>query len=218
MRYAIFAFTLLLAINISLFNALAPHRTLAVSVLPVGKGDAVLVRSPGGRTLLIDTGANASVLRALGETLSFWQRRIDFIVLARPDEAGAGGLPEVLDRYSVDALLRTNERGTKNREMVIASALSGINAPRQLQVERGMRLAFHDGVSVDILSPDSRFPSADDAAVLRITYGMTSFVIDERKQPYNAIPGENSVTLSIAADTPAATFISNGKDIRTRPR
>ncbi len=98
--YLFLAGGLLLA-NVSLYRAIfAPH-ALQVRVLDVGKGDATLVRTPDGATLLIDTGPDASILRALGTALPPWQRTIDAVILTNAKKPSAGGLPDVLSRYRV---------------------------------------------------------------------------------------------------------------------
>ena len=81
-------------------NILAPQLFI-VSVLEVAKGHAVLVRTPSGATLLIDTGPDAGILRALGTILPPWKRNIDAVILTSTKMSFAGGLPEVESRYRV---------------------------------------------------------------------------------------------------------------------
>jgi beta-lactamase superfamily II metal-dependent hydrolase len=95
---------MLVAANIFFYRALfAPH-VLTVSVLDVGKGSAALVKSPAGKSLLIDAGPDASILRALGDTLPMWQRGIDAVILTGTKSAFVGGLPEVESRYRIGTI------------------------------------------------------------------------------------------------------------------
>ena len=92
---------LLLVANILIYRAMETPRVLTVSVFETGKGRAIVVVSPTGRTLLVDTGSDASILRALGEVLSPWRRSLDVVI---PLKAGAG-LAEVERRYRVGAIV-----------------------------------------------------------------------------------------------------------------
>ena len=68
-----------------------------ITFLDIGQGDAVLVRSPEGRTALIDAGGGDPVeqLDALGV------ERIDLLVATHPHADHIGGMEEVLAAYPV---------------------------------------------------------------------------------------------------------------------
>jgi beta-lactamase superfamily II metal-dependent hydrolase len=160
-------FFVLIAGNISVYREIFAPRVLRITILDVGeKGNATLVRDPNGATLLIDTGPDASILRALGEALPEWQKTIDAVVLTSATAAAAKGLPDVLTRYQVSALIRAGAPGSKSLEDALAAAASAETGLRQSTVPHGTRLS-HDAVNVDIISPAS----------LNISYGSTSFKI-----------------------------------------
>jgi len=96
----------LIAANMSVYKTIFASRLLEVSVLEVGKGSATLVRTPRGKTILIDTGPDASILRALGEALPAWQRDIDTIVLTSDKPAQTNGLASIESRYQIGEVLR----------------------------------------------------------------------------------------------------------------
>jgi beta-lactamase superfamily II metal-dependent hydrolase len=95
--------------NVSIYRAVFAPRALEVSVLDVGEGSATLVRTPSNMLVLIDTGPDASVLRALGNALPPWRRRIDAVILTGTKASSVGGLPEVESRYHVSALMRIGD-------------------------------------------------------------------------------------------------------------
>ncbi|MFM2331096.1 MAG: hypothetical protein RLZZ26_603 [Candidatus Parcubacteria bacterium] len=101
-------FFVLIAANAYVFQALCAPPVLTVRVLDVGKGDAVLVQTPSGKTLLIDVGPDASILRALGTALPMWQRSIDAVVLSSAAHSSTGGLPDVQNRYHIKNLIRSD--------------------------------------------------------------------------------------------------------------
>jgi len=109
-------FLIFIAANISVYQTILAPRVLEVTVFEVGKADgkdgATLVRAPSGASILIDTGSDASILRALGMTLPMWQRRIDEIILTSSAARSAGGLPEVQNRYHVSNVMRIGNLST----------------------------------------------------------------------------------------------------------
>lgn len=104
--FYIVLFFVLIAGNINVYNAILSPRVLTVNVLEVAKGRAVLVSMPNSKTILIDTGPDASILRALGESLPVWRRDIDTVILT----SSAGGLPAVQSRYRVSEIIRIGDR------------------------------------------------------------------------------------------------------------
>lgn len=91
----------LIVANISIYQALIAPAVLRITVLKAGKGSATLLRTPTGTTILVDTGPDAGILRALGTALPPWQRTLDAVVLTSTKAVFAGGLPDVEKRYSV---------------------------------------------------------------------------------------------------------------------
>ncbi len=86
-----------------------------VSVLPVGKESVVLIRTQG-KTFLIDTGPDASVLRALGTVLPPWERQLDAVLLTSTKKASIGGLSAIFERYTVSQQIPL----TASRRLIIA--------------------------------------------------------------------------------------------------
>src|SRR3989344_9203370 len=72
---------------------------LTVAFFDVSQGDAIFIESPSGNQMLIDGGASAMVLRALADTMPFYDRSIDIVVATHPDKDHIGGLPDVLESY-----------------------------------------------------------------------------------------------------------------------
>lgn len=85
-------------------------------VLPEISGDAALIMTPDGRSVLIDGGADGAALATwLGNTLPFGQRHLDAVVLTRVDGATLPGQLAALKRYKVGmALLPATEKRTSN--------------------------------------------------------------------------------------------------------
>ncbi len=103
-------FCALLVANYTIYRSVLTPRLLTATVFTVGKGSATLVQAPSGATLLIDTGSDASILRALGAALPMWQRSLDTILLTGDSAKNVGGLPFIRDRYKVGEVLNIGER------------------------------------------------------------------------------------------------------------
>ncbi|MFI5260249.1 MAG: hypothetical protein ACHQU0_00410 [Candidatus Paceibacteria bacterium] len=97
----------LVALNLSIYELVFAPRVFRVSVFGAGEGasaqagNPALLQSPGGKTLLIDTGPDASILRALGGTLPEWSRNIDEVILTSQKAAFSGGIRAIESRYRI---------------------------------------------------------------------------------------------------------------------
>jgi hypothetical protein len=95
----------LTAANAFVYKAVFAPEAVTATVFEAGKGRAVLVRMPH-ETLLIDTGPDASILRALGSSLPVWQREVTSVIITSTDSESRGGLPSLESRYTVGRTLR----------------------------------------------------------------------------------------------------------------
>ena len=84
----------------------APDGLLHLTLLDVGSGDAVLIQTPGGQTVMINGGPSTSCLsNALGRRLPPFQRSLDWLIIASPRPQGIAALPRVLPRFPPDEAL-----------------------------------------------------------------------------------------------------------------
>lgn len=103
----------LIVANAFIYKEVTAAAHVEIRSFLIGKGSAVLVRSARGKTLLIEAGSDAGILRALGTTLPMWERDIDGIILTSGDGKSTGGLPELADRYHIPEPIRfgTSRKG-----------------------------------------------------------------------------------------------------------
>jgi len=151
---ALVGLVLLLAV---LSVASRPDGRLHVTTLDIGQGDAILVESPGGATMLVDGGPDPELtLRRLGANLPFWARRVDVLVLSHPHQDHVAGLVDVLDRFEVRLLVHAAfafENAAYER--LLADAARGGIPVRS--VLAGETFALDGATSFEVL-----YPSADD--------------------------------------------------------
>ncbi len=138
-------------------------------VLDVGHGEAVLVRTPTGRTLLVDGGEDPTrTLEALGRFVPFWQRRLDAVVLTAPTRERLTGLLPVLERYTVDYVITAPLTGTTTLEVPWQAYLAA-RAPGTVgTLSAGSVWTLGDGVQVRALWPP---PGVEGPLVLMIEAG-----------------------------------------------
>ncbi|MBC8140261.1 MAG: hypothetical protein H7Y38_02330 [Armatimonadetes bacterium] len=152
--------------------------TLRVTVLNVGTGEAALIRTPGGATILIGTGSSES-----GETVAqvlqnAGVKRVDLLVLPYPYAEAIGGVPAIYETFEVLSVLEGNGN-VSNPYLENARRLGREYQTDWRMVQSGDRLAFPDNVSVEILAPSlpsgNRSPT-DNSLVVAVRYGETRFL------------------------------------------
>lgn len=107
MRIFLGTFVALTILTIALFFELAHWNSRSlITAFDVGQGDAIMV-SHGGYQVLVDGGPDGTVLSALGNSMPFFDRTIDLLVLSHPHMDHLQSFPELLRRYRVAAVLMT---------------------------------------------------------------------------------------------------------------
>mgnify|MGYP001573840760 CR=1 FL=1 len=152
---------------------------LCVVFLDVGQGDAIFIQSPSGVQMLVDGGRDNSVLRELGAVMGFFDKDIDYVLATHPDADHVGGLTDVLERYQVSDVIRTeNESDTpvwERAEELIKEEGAEVHFAR-----RGQPYDLGGGVVLQILFPDidpSELESNTASIVAKLTYGENSFML-----------------------------------------
>ena len=74
-----------------------------VRFVDVGQGDGAIVRTAGGKTIVIDAGDRDAAPAMLKELASLGVERIDLLVASHPHLDHIGGMEAILDRYPVRA-------------------------------------------------------------------------------------------------------------------
>ncbi len=77
-----------------------PDGKLHLTFLDAGSADAILIQTPSGHTLLVNGGESTSTLAGdLGQRISPFDRRLDWLVVASPQEQQMAALPRLLDLF-----------------------------------------------------------------------------------------------------------------------
>lgn len=152
---------------------------LEIHFLDVGQGDAVALRTPAGRWVLVDAGprtdrSDAGERRVLPFLRSRGVGRIELLVLTHPHSDHIGGAPAVLRALEVGRLM---EPGLPVGAPLYLETLR-VAEERGVPwtAARGGRRVEIDGVKLEFLWPDDDHldapPDANDiSAVVRVRYG-----------------------------------------------
>ena len=159
-----------------------PDGRMRVIFADVGQGDATLIVTPNARSVLVDGGPDReTAARLLGETLPFWDRSIDAVVLTHPHDDHVRGLVEVIERYDVEHIVHRDMHhdGPAYGEWQRLVAQEGA---AEVEAMQGRRFTL-DGVLFEVLWPPEELLSGTSSdlnnasVVLRVSYGETSFLL-----------------------------------------
>lgn len=133
-----------------------PDRLLHVTFLEVGSADAVFIKTPSGKSVLINGGPSVTILSdELGRRMSTFDRGLSWLVVASTEEEQVAALPRVLERYPPENVLWSgNEQGSFSSR-VLDEYLTLQAIPVTL-AEKDQTLDLGEGATLKILSTGSR--------------------------------------------------------------
>jgi len=148
---------------------------LKVHFIDVGQGDAILIQTPEGLTVLIDGGdVDSNIVQYLQ---SVGIQRIDEMIATHPHSDHIGGLVQVLKTYPVTRVITNGEAHTTSvyenfLDAISAAQTQYVEAKRGNLIEVGSLdiLVFHPA---GITNPDLN----ENSLVLQFTYGATTFLL-----------------------------------------
>ncbi len=150
--------------------SLAGRGALHIVAIDVGQGDAIAIRTPRGRWLLVDAGprgfggSDAGLTRVVPYLHGQGARRLEALILSHPDEDHAGGMAAVLRHVRTESVLGPGlAEGQAGQMDGLAEAQSaGIPWRRAFAGDRWTI----DGVVFRVLSPPRPGSEGDEAEAL----------------------------------------------------
>jgi competence protein ComEC len=179
----------LLAAGVALFTlgpAAPADGRLALTVLDVGQGDSLVLRSPRGRVWLVDAGGGFDSRFDLGEAVVgpyLWSqglRRIEGVVVTHAHPDHVGGLPFLVRSFGVgevwEGVAPRRDRGYRAMNAAVNDARVG-----RRTVFRDVGMAW-DGANMRVVWPRPAGPPPwstrnDDSVVLDVSLGAVHFLL-----------------------------------------
>ncbi|RKH04921.1 MBL fold metallo-hydrolase [Corallococcus sp. CA053C] len=170
----------------------APDGKLHVYFFDVGGGEAALIVSPKGNTVLVDSGPASAQSHLVNRLPELLRRELDLVVLTHPDPKHHGALDAVLKRVGARRLMEPQLPDTSSAYDALLTAVGsrGVQvfspAPSSTAPQEPVRLTLEEGVNLTVLwprapaeplltgAPDGAGANAANSIVLRLTYGDTS--------------------------------------------
>ena len=162
------------------------HPTLDLTFLDVGEGLCIVMRTPQGKTMVMDCGASSwRNAGTVGTKLvaPYLQSQgvdtIDAVVLSHPHSDHDSGLAGLLE---VEPARLVIDIGVKEQSGYYRRFLRTVKATRAAYriAKRGQTIDMGGGVVAQVLSPDPRRKYEDlndDSIVLRVTYKRAAFLL-----------------------------------------
>lgn len=152
---------------------------LTVTFLDVGQGDAIFIETSDGVQVLIDGGPDSGVVRELAKQLTFYDKDLDVVVATHSDKDHIGGLIDVLNRYEVETVVRTENKN----DTEVAALFDEVVAAEGAEIflaQAGQQLQLGASTTLLILSPEgdsSLWESNTASIVAQLQYGDSSFML-----------------------------------------
>jgi len=169
--------TLCFIVSVVIF-VLPLYGNLIVHFIDVGQGDAILIQTPQGKTILIDGGPYDRVTQFMDYLKSVPVEKLDMVVVTHPHSDHLSGLVPAFQQYRVDQVYMTRATHTISiyRELLLAVQREGL----KIQIaQAGVTVDVEDGLSFRFLGPvrDDYDSLNDWSAVIWLTYGDISFLL-----------------------------------------
>jgi competence protein ComEC len=130
----------------------APDGKLHLWILDVGNGDAMLIRTPAGRLVLIDGGPSPSALSdALGRRLPLGRRQFDWWIVAAAGEEQVAALPSAVERFPPQQVLWAGPANASYSTRQLRQALTRRGIP-VMEAQTGHALDLGDGARLEALT------------------------------------------------------------------
>ena len=175
----------LLIVTIFIWSALfsqTPDNILEVTFFDVGQGDAIFIETSYGRQVLIDGGPDKTILDKLSQTMPFYDRTIDLLILTHPDADHITGLVEVLNYYQVGHILTS---GLK-KDTAVYQRWRNLIEERNIPVtiaQTGQGVIVQEGIVLEILWPEqslikSLSKNTNNVSIVgQLVYNQTEFLL-----------------------------------------
>jgi competence protein ComEC len=149
-----------------------PDGLLHLTMIASLDGEALLLRTPSGGTVLIDAGGDSNlVVSGLGRILGFGPQRLDWVVVGSPAAENTTALAETASRFEIGGVLIPAGADREGRTLAAFLARCKERHFPILEAYEGYRLDLGHGAGLTVLS------RSDAGMILAVDYGISRWLI-----------------------------------------
>jgi len=172
----------MLGVLLMLFAALSAQADeLRVDFYDMGKADAMLITTPSGVRILIDTGTNKGG-KALVERFEIEGiREIDTLIITHYDKDHVGGADKILEEIAVKQVIMPVYNKESKQHTQFMEALDAAKNTQSFPMKIGsdMQMQSDDGVKLSLTAAQKKSYGKDEendfSLAVRLQYGDTKF-------------------------------------------
>lgn len=157
--------------------------------IDVGQGDSIFLRSPSGKTMLVDAGTPDSfesiqdVLNGEGVT------KLDVVIMTHPHSDHMGSMKKVIENYGIGTFYMPDAVNTTSTFEKVLNALESKKVKTKvIWGSANTAIKWDDNVEVRVLSPiqgaDYQNKLNNMSLVVKVTYGETSLLLTGDAESY----------------------------------
>lgn len=182
-RFLLFLLLVLLLVFLGIelsFFSFREKIPLQVHFLDVGQGDSTLIQYLDNYQILIDGGPQGrNLLSQLSGVIPSADRTIELVILTHPDKDHLAGLVDVLETYSVKAILHNGQQADTKIYQQYQEVVQERGVTEYVFGE-GSEISLGDNLKLQSFNPDSvaeiKSDRNENSVVLRLDYGENSFL------------------------------------------
>lgn len=151
---------------------------LKVFIINVGQADSILIKSPGGKNMVIDAGNDSDGNKVVAFLKSQNVNTIDVLVGSHPHPDHLGGMDKVLRSFQIGQFYMV-EKTDKIKDYLEVIREVNLKNIKVIEAKAGVDLDIDPALKVQMIAPNSKnYGDLNDySAVIKMTYGKTSFLL-----------------------------------------
>lgn len=163
MRIKILIFIFSLIIFIAIFREYSLYSSLVdkISFLNIGQGDASLIISKRGHTILIDCGPNSKVVDQVESKLGFWTKKIDILIITHGDRDHYGGCRDIIERFKISKVMINGIFDSKNKSYTELLDFIKSQNIQILPTINNTYITVSDSIELQLLNPQTNLWGQD---------------------------------------------------------
>ncbi len=154
-----------------------PSALLELHFIDVGQGDSILVKTPGGRFVLIDAGEAPSGRTVVAYLRKVGVKALDAVVLTHPHTDHIGGMAQVLAAFPAAVVYDPGYASTTETYAKLLALIEQKNIPYK-GAKAGVTVPLETGLTFAFVAPEGPTNDANNSsAVIHLTEGKFSAIL-----------------------------------------